>query len=100
MAMPAGKSAWDLFFASNTQAYISHWGFRAALAYDFPAALKKTTHPLLILNPEDDVWEVTPRAKPLLKDNARIHDLPGWTHGFLHIHAAETAAILRDFFGQ
>ena len=25
--VPADKPAWDLFFASNTQAYISHWGF-------------------------------------------------------------------------
>jgi pimeloyl-ACP methyl ester carboxylesterase len=94
--MPKDETAWGLFFASNTQTYISHWGFRAAFAYDFPAALKKTTHPLMVLNPEDDVWEVTPRAAPLIQ-NGHIHDLPGWTHGFLHIHVDEAAAVVREF---
>lgn len=95
--VPKGETGWRVFFNSHLQAPISHWGFRAAFAYDFPAALKATTHPLLILNPEDDVWEVTPLAKPLLKGDGRIHDLPGWTHGFLHVHANETASIVRSF---
>ena len=94
--VPKGETGWRVFFNSHVQAPISHWGFRAAFAYDFPAALKATTHPLLILNPEDDVWEVTPLATPFIQ-NGRIHDLPGWTHGFLHIHAEETAAVVRDF---
>lgn len=97
--VPKGETGWQVFFSSHLQAPISHWGFRAAFAYDFPAALKKTTHSLLILNPEDDVWEVTPRAAPLIQ-NGHIRDLPGWTHGFLHIHAEETAAVVRDFLDQ
>ena len=94
--VPKGETGWRVFFASHAQAPISHWGFRAAFAYDFPGALQKTTHPLLILNPEDDVWEVTPKAAPFIQ-NGHIHDLPGWTHGFLHIHAVETAAVVRKF---
>lgn len=94
--IPRDETRWRVFFSSHAQAPISNWGFRAAFAFDFPEALKKTVHPLLILNPEDDVWEVTPRAAPFIRDG-HIHDLPGWNHGFLHSHANETADIVRDF---
>ena len=51
---------------------------------------------MLILNPEDDLWDYTPRAAPLLK-NGRVHDLPGWTHGFLDARTSETATLVREF---
>jgi pimeloyl-ACP methyl ester carboxylesterase len=72
------------------------WGFRAAFNYDLTKALPEIAQPVLILNPEDDVWLQTPRAKPFLR-NGRIHDLPGWTHGFIDSHTAETAAVVRPF---
>jgi hypothetical protein len=40
---------------------------------------------------------MTPRAKPLLNAQSRIHDLPGWTHGHLDAHTAEMAAVVRRF---
>ena len=55
--------------------------------------------PLLILNPEDDLWELTPQAKPFIK-NGRIHDLPGWTHGAMDSHTEEMAAIVRAFLAE
>lgn len=76
-----------------------NWGFRAAFAYDLTAALPEIDHPILILNPEDDLWELTPRAKPFLK-NGRIHDLPGWTHGHLDMHTEEMADIVRRFLAE
>lgn len=76
-----------------------NWGFRAAFAYDLTKALPKVEQPILILNPEDDLWEQTPRAKPFLK-NGRIHDLPGWTHGHLDMHTEEMAAIVRSFLAE
>jgi len=76
-----------------------NWGFRAAFAYDLTTTLPKVDHPILILNPEDDLWEQTPRAKPFLK-NGRIHDLPGWTHGHLDKHTEEMAAIVRAFLAE
>lgn len=57
---------------------------------------KEVNHPVLILNPEDDLWDYTPRAAPLLK-NGRVHDLPGWTHGFLDARTSETATLVREF---
>lgn len=76
-----------------------NWGFRAAFAYDLTAALPEIDHPILVLNPEDDLWEQTPSAKPFLK-NGRIHDLPGWTHGHLDAHTEEMAEIVRAFLAE
>ena len=76
-----------------------NWGFRAAFAYDLTAALPEVEQPILILNPEDDLWEQTPRAKPFLI-NGRIHDLPGWTHGHLDMHTEEMAEIVRAFLAE
>ena len=76
-----------------------NWGFRAAFAYDLTETLPKVNQPLLILNPEDDLWELTPLAKPFIK-NGRIHDLPGWTHGAMDSHTEEMAAVVRDFLAE
>ncbi|MAI07166.1 MAG: hypothetical protein CBC47_08605 [Alphaproteobacteria bacterium TMED87] len=74
----------------------SNWGFRAAFAYNLKETLPKIEQPILILNPEDDLWELTPQAKPFL-NNGHIHDLPGWTHGHLDAYTQEMAVIVRDF---
>lgn len=85
-----------VFYSRLMNPAISWWGHRAAFNYKTADALPKVSHPILILNPEDDIWPFTPRAKPLLK-NGRIHDLPGWSHGFLDIKTADAAAIVRGF---
>jgi pimeloyl-ACP methyl ester carboxylesterase len=75
----------------------ANWGFLAAFDYDLAQALPQLQQPVLVLNPEDDLWTMTPRVKPLLNARSRIHDLPGWTHGHLDAHTAEMAAIVRGF---
>ena len=72
------------------------WGFNAAFDYDLPAALAEVRQPILLLNPEDDLWQMTPRAMKYAK-TATQHDLPGWTHGHLDAHTVEMAAIVRKF---
>jgi pimeloyl-ACP methyl ester carboxylesterase len=74
----------------------SAWGHNAAFNYDIATALRESSHPILVLNPEDDLWPYTPRVAPLLK-NGRVHDLPGWTHGFLDAETAKVGALLRNF---
>jgi pimeloyl-ACP methyl ester carboxylesterase len=77
---------------------ISWWGHRAAFNYLTAEALPKVAQPILVLNPEDDLWEFTPRARGLFRHPAsRIHDLPGWSHGFLDLKTAEAAALVRGF---
>lgn len=76
-----------------------NWGFRAAFAYDLTETLPQVNQPILVLNPEDDLWEQTPRAMPYIK-NGRIHDLPGWTHGAIDTHTAEIAEVVRAFLAE
>jgi pimeloyl-ACP methyl ester carboxylesterase len=78
---------------------ISTWGHRAAFSYDLAAAFEPVRQPILLLNPEDDVWTVTPRAMKYAKTATR-HDLPGWTHGHLDAHTAEMAMIVRNFLDR
>jgi pimeloyl-ACP methyl ester carboxylesterase len=94
--VPDEDRAWAMFWESNRDIKHSTWGFTAAFANDFAKTLSETKNPLLIFNPQDDLWEMTPRAKGVAPD-MRIHDLPGWTHGYLNAHPDEVAALVRDF---
>ena len=75
---------------------ISWWGHKAAFDYDLKAVLPQVSHPVLVLNPEDDLVEQTRAGVPLM-NTATLHELPGWGHGFLDLHTAETAQIVRGF---
>ena len=72
------------------------WGHHAAFEYQFAAALEQVNQPILVLNPNDDLAAMTPRAEPIMR-NGRIHDLPNLTHGFLDSHPTEVITILQDF---
>ncbi len=87
---------WNLYLEAQRNPGTSAWGQRAAADYDLAVALQHLSQPVLVLNPEDDVRGHTNRVGPFLK-NGKVHDLPGWTHGFVDSKAAETAKILRDF---
>ena len=79
----------------------SNWGFRAAYNYDTLGAMQEVKQPLLVLNPEDDVYDKTRRVQALIDagrlQNVRIHDFPGWTHGHLDVHTVEMADVVRAF---
>lgn len=94
--VPDEETAWPMFWESNRDVMHNTWGFNAAFAFDFPKRLAQVEQPILVLNPEDDLHHMTPLAAPVMK-NGRIHELPGWTHGFLNAHTDEVVKILRDF---
>lgn len=73
-----------------------HWGHRAAFNYRYDDTLPRAQQPILVINTNDDLTQYTARAAPLLNDG-RILDLPGWGHGFLDLHTAEFARVLREF---
>ena len=75
------------------------WGHRAAFNYVLGDVLPAIEQPTLVLNPEDDLHEHTLRSAELLK-NGRIHELPGWSHGFIELYADDVAATLREFLDQ
>jgi pimeloyl-ACP methyl ester carboxylesterase len=86
----------NIYLEGRRNLDVSPWGHRAAFNYDLKTALPQLAQPVLVLNPQDDLWEYTGRAAPLLK-NGRVHDLPGWNHGFLDAKTAEVAALVRGF---
>lgn len=99
-----GRSLDDIgrvFWAKLLNPNISWWGHNAAFAYDSAGALSKVPNPILILRPEDDVWDPTARAKGLMvHPDSHIHDLPGWSHGFLDLKTAEAATLIRGFLDK
>lgn len=74
----------------------SNWGHRAAYQNDIAQEMALVNQPILLLNPEDDVYKTTPRVVPAMK-NGKLVDLPGWNHGAMDIHTAEMARIVRQF---
>ncbi len=56
------------------------WGHHAAFRYDHSAALKRLTHPTLILtNTGDDIYELAQRARTLRPEFAYV-EIQGGTH--------------------
>ena len=55
--------------------------------------------PLLVLNPEDDLWEQSARAPDLISNGGMVN-LPDWGHGFLDQHTGIAGAMLREFFDE
>ena len=53
---------------------------------------------MLVINPDDDLAEQTPRARPLVQRGEFV-DLP-YKHGMLDIHTGEIAKIVNRFLNQ
>ncbi len=90
------EQAARIFYARLSGGERHWWGHRAAFEYDIAPALAAVHHPILVLNPADDLTEQTRRAVPLLR-NGRVREMPQWTHGFLDNDAAEAAEIVAGF---
>lgn len=62
------------------------WGHKAAFAYNahFPDRVATLDHAITVLNPNDMLFELTPRVAPLLK-NGRVVDYPDWGFGFMDV---------------
>ncbi|WP_446831006.1 alpha/beta fold hydrolase [Candidatus Foliamicus sp.] len=73
------------------------WGHRAAFNYPLWKKMPTLNVPLLVLNPEDDLWEQSARAPDLINNGGMVN-LNGWGHGFLDTHTALVGEMLREFF--
>ena len=76
---------------------IAHWGHRAAFNYDLRETLPKVSQPILVINPNDDLVEQTPRGLPLMQ-NGRMVEIKDRGHGFIDTMTDDFAATLRAFF--
>jgi pimeloyl-ACP methyl ester carboxylesterase len=60
------------------------WGYVSVFRYDFLSAIAEVAQPVLVMNPQDDLWDVTTATAHLFR-NGRRHDIPGVKHGVLKI---------------
>jgi pimeloyl-ACP methyl ester carboxylesterase len=72
------------------------WGYIAVYRYDFLAAMPQVRQPVLVINPEDDLWAVT-RATSHLLPNGRRFDMPGVAHGVLTIEKTRVVGAIQEF---
>lgn len=72
------------------------WGYDAVYRYDLQAALGRVQHPTLVLNPEDDLFEVTAAGASCVPQ-ARYVELAGMKHGLFTAEAARIAALVANF---
>lgn len=72
------------------------WGYAAVYGHDLQAALSSLSHEVLLLNPEDDLFDLT-RANRHLLPAARYLELPGFGHGLFDYETATIAAEVRAF---
>jgi pimeloyl-ACP methyl ester carboxylesterase len=75
---------------------MSWWGHRAAFNYPLAERLTEIAQPILLINPDDDLVEETPRALPLAAD-IRMHKLDGLGHAWFDIVPGEMGRIFRAF---
>lgn len=72
------------------------WGYIAVYRYDFLGALARLEQSALVVNAQDDLWDITQKVAPTLP-NGCLWPLPGRAHGFLAFDAAEIAPEILDF---
>ncbi len=81
--LAAGRTAW--------------WGARAVMRHDLESRLRDDEHPLLIINANDDLFDVTPRARAL-RDDADFVEFTDYGFGIFEVIPAELAALARKHF--
>lgn len=74
-------------------------GYRAVYRHDLQAELARLSHPLLLLNPGDDLFEQTRRARALVPACSYL-ERPDLAHGLFEIAPAMIASALRGFLGE
>ncbi|MDZ5649731.1 alpha/beta hydrolase [Nitrospirillum sp. BR 11828] len=72
------------------------WGYIAVYRYDFLGAMAEVQQPVLIINPEDDLWAVTRDVSHHYPNGRRV-DMPGVKHGVLHLEHDRVVAEIEGF---
>ncbi len=72
------------------------WGPLAAFSYRYKDRIDELQQPMFVLNVQSEITEPTRRLAVLLPDDRYLERLD-WTHGFLDLHPAEVADLVRNF---
>lgn len=73
------------------------WGHKAAFDHGepFERALAELPHPITILNPADDLAEMTRRAAPLMR-KGEIIECPNWGYNFMDVYSEDAARLVLE----
>lgn len=85
-------------FAENFRAGEAYeWGHKAAFNYNayFPDRVATLGQRIVVLNPKDMLYELTPRVVPLLK-NGVVQDQADWGFGFMDSDSKNAAQTIRE----
>jgi len=72
------------------------WGYISVYRYDFLAAMAQVFQPVLVMNPQDDLWAPT-LANAHRFPNGRRVDIEGVSHGVLKLETARVVAEIEAF---
>ncbi len=72
------------------------WAGPAIFGYDLEAALPRLTQPVLVLRPQDGLWEHTGEAAALI-ERVTLDEHPDWAYGLFDAHAGDIAAAVLAF---
>lgn len=72
------------------------WGYISVYRYDFLAAMPRVLQPVLVFNPEDDLWERTRETAHLFPNGSR-YDMPGVRHGVLTLEHDHVLGRIEKF---
>lgn len=72
------------------------WGYDAVYRFDFLGAMAEVGQPVLVFNPEDDLWAVTRDTSGTFRNGRRI-DMPGVRHGVLQLERDRVVAEIEAF---
>ena len=72
------------------------WAYIAVYRYDFLAAMAEVAHDVLVMNPEDDLFEVTRATSGLFRNGRRI-DIEGVRHGVLKLETDRVVQAIESF---
>lgn len=72
------------------------WGYISVYRYDFQGAMAQVSQPVLVMNPQDDLWEPT-LANAHLYPNGRRVDIEGVAHGVLKLENARVVTEIDTF---
>ncbi len=75
------------------------WGYEAVYRHDFEAALDGVRHPVLILNPEDDLFQPTAANAPRVP-HAQYIELAGLKHGLFQAESSRLAGLIENFLAS
>lgn len=74
------------------------WGYISVYRYDFLAAMAQVAHHVLVMNPQDDLWEVTRATSHHFRNGTRM-DIEGVKHGVLKLERDRVVEAVEAFLG-